>query len=57
MGDFSHDSRNSATTPELEGRGQANDYHQDNPNSPAYSPEAVSVDSRDNMADPIDSAL
>ena len=57
MGDFPHDSRYRPTTPEhIEGHGLAVDYHQDNPNSPTYSP-YTSSDLQDMMADPIDSAL
>jgi hypothetical protein len=55
--EFAHDSRCRPATPEhIEGHGLAADYHQDNPNSPTYSPDAASY-IQHNMADPIDSAL
>jgi len=61
MGKFAHDSRYRPATPEpdpehIEGHGLAADYHQDNPNSPTYSP-CASPELHNTMADPIDSAL
>jgi hypothetical protein len=59
MGVLRHDSRNRPATPDpehIEGHGLAADYHQDNPNSPTYTP-CDSPDLHDTMADPIDSAL
>lgn len=57
MGEFVHDSRDRAATPDhMEGRGLAADYNSDNPNSPTYSPH-IAKNPFYNMADPIDSAL
>lgn len=57
MGEFVHDSRDRAATPEhIEGHGLAVDYNSDNPNSPTYSPH-IAKNPFFNMADPIDSAL
>jgi hypothetical protein len=59
MGEFVHDSRARAPTPELsciEGHGLAADYHSDNPNSPTFNPHTAQYLPH-TMADPIDSAL